>query len=582
MDDWLTIRTRLEGARQLQAQLAASAAEVRKFGQQVGATGRQVDDANKRNFLYQQGLFTLRRAAYGLTLGLGSLGVAALTMGVRFDSSMEQNRISLSYFLGSTKAANRELAILYKLAATTPFEFTQVTDAARRFLGFGFTIQQTNSYLRILADTAAGLGLGGEGVDRLGIVLGQIKASGRLLGQDLLQLTQAGVPALPILQSQLHLSQQQMQKLLAGQLQIPSDVAVPALMAGLKQRFGGMSALQAQTGQGLASTGLDYLRQFLGTLTGSAFERGKSNLRSINSLLQAMTKAIAPPNLGGKGGSFVDALTILDSRVGAGGRIVQFWKTLSGEAGDVFNVLRAGVPVLKSLAIVFLLTLVAAKPLLDTLGYLASHTRLLTILFYALAIRLLFTKTILGIFRLAGLIAGVDMVKFTGITKDATAAQQLFALNVYKTEIATLSASRAIGGMTGALRALKGIGVVSVGLLIADQFLPKPPPITSVGGSEKFDPSRHGPLSHIPVVGKVAGWGAYLGNAIADAVGLPPLDKPRKKTVHRSAAAGDETALEAAVRKGLESAIAGARVDMDGRKVGELVFRHKGIQGARG
>jgi len=266
------IRLQLSGVAQVVSGFGAAGRAVGSFNKQVQTYNQQLKEGGKRSFLMNQLLFTMRRYAYAGTLALTGLGTAAAAMGVKFDASMETNQIALEQFLGSTRAAKNELAFLYDLAKTTPFEFTNVTDAARRFLAFGFTLKQTNENLRVIGDTVAAFGGGGEQIERMVTVFGQIRASGRLLGQDLLQLEQQGIPVIDILTQKLAkygVTRAMLSR--PGELQIPSEIGIPALMAGMRERFAGASARQAKTFVGQLSTLHDNVAQVMGGLMANIF-----------------------------------------------------------------------------------------------------------------------------------------------------------------------------------------------------------------------------------------------------------------------------------------------------------------------
>lgn len=74
-------------------------------------------------------------------------------------------------------------------------------------------------------------------------------------------------------------------------------------------------------------------------------------------------------------------------------------------------------------------------------------------------------------------------------------------------------ASTAAEGLLGKMTALQKLGVITIGLVIVEQIIPKPP-----NTGDKWDPSQRGILSKIPVVGTVSGWGAYIGTALGTAI----------------------------------------------------------------
>jgi tape measure domain-containing protein len=107
----------------------------------------------------------------------------------------------------------------------------------------------------VIGDTVAAFGGGGEQIERMVTVFGQIRASGRLLGQDLLQLEQQGIPVIDILAKKLAkygVTRAMLSR--PGALQIPAEIGIPALLAGMQERFKGASKLQARTLIGQLST----------------------------------------------------------------------------------------------------------------------------------------------------------------------------------------------------------------------------------------------------------------------------------------------------------------------------------------
>ncbi len=60
-NDSLTIQMRLQGAREAAAQAAAVAGGIKELGNAAGGAGRQMEAASHSTFLWNQGLYTLRR-----------------------------------------------------------------------------------------------------------------------------------------------------------------------------------------------------------------------------------------------------------------------------------------------------------------------------------------------------------------------------------------------------------------------------------------------------------------------------------------------------------------------------------------
>lgn len=356
-------------------QLLGVKSAVQQVGQATNQASAAAEKYQRRSFLMNQALFTMRRYAYAATIALVALGGASLRMGFNFNIAMEQNQVAFEHFLGSAEAARTELSYLYDLAARTPFEFQQLAGATRRFMAFGFTLQETNRYMQIIGDTAAGLG--GDtatNIERLVLVLGQVRATGRVLGQDMLQLQQLGINTTEIFEKQLGISRSAMRRGI-GELNIPAEIAIPALMRGMDAQFRGMAAKQAQTVGGMLTTLHDYTAQVMGAVTTQGFERLRSTvLPSLISLTQELAAA------GQRGTGFMGMMEIIDEKFGARGSLVRTVLILRNILVSAWNVLIYSI--IPAFKIWYGVLNIALLPVLvdltDVLVWLTRHSRILS------------------------------------------------------------------------------------------------------------------------------------------------------------------------------------------------------------
>ena len=133
------------------------------------------------------------------TIGLVGLGAAAVQAGrnmIRLTANMEQTRVAFGTFLGSTSEANKLIGELRQFANVTPFETNQVLEASKTLMAFGMGVDETKESMQFLGDISAGTG---KDLKELGVIFGQIRGMGRLQGQDLLQLINAGFNPLQII-----------------------------------------------------------------------------------------------------------------------------------------------------------------------------------------------------------------------------------------------------------------------------------------------------------------------------------------------------------------------------------------------
>lgn len=180
----------LKSAASLKAnEAAANKADhaVNKFGKDAQKAGT---DASK-SFL-NLGTIWKGLLAVGIVAMFTNLAKKAVDLGIK----QEQLNIAFSTFLGSAEKARKLLEQLNKFAIITPFTPDQVNKAAQALLAFGVQGTKIIPTLKILGDVSAGTG---KDLTEMAIIFGQIRSTGRLMGQDLLQLINAGFNPLQII-----------------------------------------------------------------------------------------------------------------------------------------------------------------------------------------------------------------------------------------------------------------------------------------------------------------------------------------------------------------------------------------------
>ena len=192
----------------------------------------------------------------GVAASLGALGVKA----VQAAGNFQQVQAAMTNMLGSAERAKNLLGQLQDFAAKTPFEFNDVAAASQKFLAFGFTAEQIISTLRAVGDAAAGVGLGKEGIDRITLALGQMAAKSKVQSDEMLQLTEAGIPAWQMLADKIGTSVPQAMDMVSKGA-VDAQTGLQALVGGMEEKFGGMMAQQSQTITGTWSNMMDGLSQ---------------------------------------------------------------------------------------------------------------------------------------------------------------------------------------------------------------------------------------------------------------------------------------------------------------------------------
>jgi tape measure domain-containing protein len=145
------------------------------------------------------------------------------------------------------------LTWVQQLAKESPFDSSGVTVALRTAMAFGFTADEAQRLTRAMIDYAAGAGLSEDVMNQIALALGQIKANGKLAGQEMLQLVNAGIDVRDALARALGISVQQVvERLNKGA--IDANTAIEAIVSTLETDFAGAARAQADTVSGLLST----------------------------------------------------------------------------------------------------------------------------------------------------------------------------------------------------------------------------------------------------------------------------------------------------------------------------------------
>lgn len=118
---------------------------------------------------------------------------------VRITGEFEAQHVALRAILQDVAAADRIFYQLQELAVKSPFTFRNLTDYAKQLSAFSVPIDEIYETTKRLADVSAGLGVD---MGRIILAYGQIRSASFLRGQEVRQLTEAGIPVLEELAKQ--------------------------------------------------------------------------------------------------------------------------------------------------------------------------------------------------------------------------------------------------------------------------------------------------------------------------------------------------------------------------------------------
>ncbi|GGF11346.1 tape measure domain-containing protein [Chishuiella changwenlii] len=141
-------------------------------------------------------------------LGGSFLSIAAakgfITQLVQVRGEFEQTEISFRTMLQSQEKSTALMSEMVELAKNTPMQFSEVTQGAKQLLAYQVEAENLTETLEMLGNISSGLSVP---ISRLILVYGQVRAKGRLMGDDLRQFTEAGVPMIAMIAKNMGVAQ---------------------------------------------------------------------------------------------------------------------------------------------------------------------------------------------------------------------------------------------------------------------------------------------------------------------------------------------------------------------------------------
>lgn len=251
----------------LKTELKETTSELKK--QKSGVSG--VSDEMKK----MKTLITGFIAAYG--------GKKLCELLIGSNDEMEQYTTSLEVMLGSASKASAMIEKMREFAAKTPLTLENVISGGSLLMSYGVDESNLIDTMTKLGDLARG---NAEKMDRITLAYGQMLAKGKVTGEELRQMTEAGVPLQAALAESIGVTGEEFFKMVsAGKVGIDDlNKAITGLTTG-NGKFAGMMEKQSQTMHGMLSTLLDNLSEFMRKMGEGAFGEVKSALQEASDLL---------------------------------------------------------------------------------------------------------------------------------------------------------------------------------------------------------------------------------------------------------------------------------------------------------
>ena len=242
----------------------------------------------------QQSLWGGLKALVGLgvTKALSTAAWRAYTLA----GNLQQADVAFTTMLWGAEAARRMLQDLSDFAANTPFELTGVRETAKQLLAYNIEAHKIIPTLKALGDVSAGLSVP---IQQVAFAYGQVKSAGRLLGQDLRQFTNAGVPIIAELAKNLGVAESKIKDMVsAGKIWFADVEKAFQTMSSEWGKFANLMEKQSDTMMGAWSNLQDSIDS-LGEAIWSLFTGEVGGLfKWMASIVEAVKEwAVAHPEL---------------------------------------------------------------------------------------------------------------------------------------------------------------------------------------------------------------------------------------------------------------------------------------------
>ena len=247
---------------------------------------------------FEQGMQQARKSVDLLSTAFSSiaaLGVGATLLNIgqnalKASSDFEQAQVAFGVMLGDAEKASRLVNQLQDMANVTPFETQDLLDASRVLLNFGIQLEDLLPDLQMLGDISGG---NREKMRSMTLAFAQMSSAGRLMGQDMLQMVNAGFNPLQQISEETGKSMAVLKKEMEeGKISV--DMVQQAFKNATAEggRFHGMMEQQSQTLEGVTSTMSDAYTLMTRSISDMALPAIKEQIVETTKLIEKITEHI--------------------------------------------------------------------------------------------------------------------------------------------------------------------------------------------------------------------------------------------------------------------------------------------------
>ena len=245
---------------------------------------------------------------------------------------------------GGQAQAQSLLEVLKQEAISTPFNLDNLTQAARLLTAYGIKAENLMYVMRGVEKATAASGDPAR-MESISRALGQVYTKGKLMGEEVRQLTEAGIAVSDILTEELGLTQAELQKGWAD-LSIDANTAINAIVEGIDKRYGKALDNMAKTTEQkvsnlresfalIASSLTDPIRRAIDSVIDVVTPKVEQLYQAIQAVgLGNALKTLIPPAV------FNGVVTAIDRIIGAVQAIRQVFQQIQPVVGAVMGALK--------------------------------------------------------------------------------------------------------------------------------------------------------------------------------------------------------------------------------------------------
>lgn len=300
------------------------------------------DDSSYRKTLSGLGS-AARTAVKGLTVAAAAVSAAwsaVGVVGVRYNAQIEQLQTSFEVMTGSAEKGAEVLERIRQIAAATPFETEGLASTVQLLMNYNLTADEAINSMEMLGDISQG---NQDKLSRIAIAYGQMSSAGKVLLEDVKQMTEAGFNPLAEISETTGESMASLyDRISKGTLAVDEITASMVRATSEGGKYFQSMEKQSQTLNGQLSTLKDNAMSLLGdAMTPLTDELRDSMLPMANELLGEFATAFEQGGFDG----LLDAITgkvpdLLNAAVGMGEKVVAgLAKWLPGAMQQIASVL---------------------------------------------------------------------------------------------------------------------------------------------------------------------------------------------------------------------------------------------------